>query len=249
MANDDDQTVTPPTQPPSDLSAPPSSFSPPDAVTVQPLPVNPFLDPSSSLKIAAADAYRALPVDASPEQRASAMANYRATLQPAQPWAPSTDTYNKWLMGQGINPTTIGGAKLVAGSDGQQMMAIPSIPEQEQASHNLGQAHAVHAALMTAAFKNSAKNPELARQQVEAARDIFPQTSSYENSMRGYLDLILPNAVRSTADLERYLPLTSMPGYRKVMSPEEIQQQYVNSLQNTREAPKQKRGGNTGEET
>jgi hypothetical protein len=206
-------------------------------------PVAPIAVPTTDVQ-KAAEAYRNLPVTADPMERASVMNDYRQALN-AQKMGPSVDHYNKWLIDQGINPTTIGGAKLVAGPQGERMMDIPSINQQTQAAQTLGQVHARHADLMRAAQMESRRNPTLSAQLKDAARNIFPQTSSYENNLRGYLDLIRPDVLKSTAGLEQYLPT----GYRPVMSPEDIAQQYAGAIKNVRKAPKQKRGQEEEEET
>jgi hypothetical protein len=165
-----------------------------------------------------------------------------------RPSGPTVDRYNQWLVQQGINPTTIGGAKLVTGPQGQRMMDVPSIAQETQAAQTMGQVHAKHADLMRAAQMTSRSNPTLSAQLKDAARNIFPQTSSYENNLRGYLDLIRPDALKSTAGLEQYLPT----GYRPVVTPDQITQQitqqYGNLIKTAKKGLKQKRGGQVEEE-
>lgn len=162
-----------------------------------------------------------------------------ATIPQPQPQAGPVDRYNKWLIGQGINPTTIGNAKLVTGPQGQRTMDLPSIAQETQAAQTLGQVHAKHADLMRAAMMTNRSNPTLSAQLKDAARGIFPQTSSYENNLRGYLDLIRPDALKSTAGLEQYLPT----GYRPVMTPDQIAQQYGDLIKTAKKPLKQKRAG------
>src|SRR4029077_11707853 len=93
--------------------------------------------------------------------------------------------------------------------------------------------------LMRAAMMTNRSNPTLSAQLKDAARGIFPQTSSYENNLRGYLDLIRPDALKSTAALEQYLPT----GYRPVMTPDQIAQQYGDLIKTAKKPLKQKRAG------
>lgn len=112
---------------------------PPSAVDVR--QVTP-VDAATANVRAAADAYRALPLDATPVQRAAAMQDYQNSLYDKRAaLTPSVnegrpEAYNRFLLDHGINPDTIGsaGARMREGGG----MVVPTV-DQEYAARNLAE--------------------------------------------------------------------------------------------------------------